>query len=345
MEQMDRIQKLHRIFSSLRYGVTLQQLTQQLQLSSAVVKKNINILRDRLYAPLEYDPSTKRWYYAQNHGDYFQLPGLWLTSAELLGLAATLNILDTMDAGLLDDDINSLRQPITDQLAARGLTATDFNRFIQFLPTTRRPASNHLFAMLTDTLITQRQLFIVYEDYHGKRSRRTISPQGLVYYQENWYLDAWCHHKHAPRSFMVSRIQKATRQAEKSQPMAPDERSAHFASAYGIFAGPATHTAVLRFSPPLAREAASVQWHREQTSHWEGQYYHLRVPYGDERELVRDLLRYGAGVRVIAPPSLRAHIINTATAILEHYCDPPTATHPATPAVANVPLDRHTVSD
>ena len=38
----------------------------------------------------------------------------------------------------------------------------------------------------------------------GTGRQRDISPQRLVHYGDNWYLDAWCHTKQALRSFSGS---------------------------------------------------------------------------------------------------------------------------------------------
>lgn len=67
----------------------------------------------------------------------------------------------------------------------------------------------------------------------------------------------------------------------------PDaELDEHLASSYGIFAGKANKTAVLRFTPERARWVADERWHPNQI----GQYLtdgrcELRIPYRDDREL------------------------------------------------------------
>jgi predicted DNA-binding transcriptional regulator YafY len=50
-------------------------------------------------------------------------------------------------------------------------------------------------------------------------------------------------------------------------------------------------------------------WHPQQegTLHPDGRYT-LKVPYSDERELIGDILRFGAEVQVLNPPSLKLKI-------------------------------------
>ena len=49
-------------------------------------------------------------------------------------------------------------------------------------------------------------------DYLGRGKNelttRELSPQRLVYYKNNWYLDAWCHAKEDIRSFAIDAIQR-----------------------------------------------------------------------------------------------------------------------------------------
>jgi predicted DNA-binding transcriptional regulator YafY len=45
----------------------------------------------------------------------------------------------------------------------------------------------------------------------------------------------------------------------------------------------------------------------------------LEVPYSDDRELVRDILRQGSEVEVRAPPSLRTKVADEIKAMAEIY--------------------------
>jgi predicted DNA-binding transcriptional regulator YafY len=77
---------------------------------------------------------------------------------------------------------------------------------------------------------------------------------------------------------------------------------------------------VLRFSAERARWVAEEQWHPQQEGRMlEDGSYELKVPYGDSRELIGDLLRHDAGVEVIAPASLRAEVVAKLSAALAVY--------------------------
>lgn len=146
--------------------------------------------------------------------------------------------------------------------------------------------------------------------YHGRvRDRvteRSVSPQRLVYYRDNWYLDGWCHDAEGLRSFSIDRIQSADIDTVAATDMDPQSLDAMLGSGYGIFSGTAGQTAVLRFSAAAARWVADEQWHPDQAGEWRDDgCFELRVPYAASEELLRDVLAYGPEVEVIAPASLR----------------------------------------
>ncbi|MCZ7601102.1 MAG: WYL domain-containing protein [Gammaproteobacteria bacterium] len=86
----------------------------------------------------------------------------------------------------------------------------------------------------------------------GVRSR----PQRLTRYRDNWYLDAWCHHREALRSFSLDRISHPRANGDAARDIEESNLDRHFASAYGIFAGEANEVAVLRFTRERARWVA-----------------------------------------------------------------------------------------
>ena len=144
---------------------------------------------------------------------------------------------------------------------------------------------------------------------HPVAAERTLSPQRLVYYRDNWYLDAWCHMREALRTFSVDRLAPLRIESAAALEFSDEQLDAHFTRTFGIFSGPAAATAELRFTPEAAKWAADERWHPEQTGRFlpDGSY-RLQIPYGNPTELVREVLKYGPGVEVAAPESLRIQV-------------------------------------
>ena len=101
------------------------------------------------------------------------------------------------------------------------------------------------------------------------RRLRDVSPQRLVHYRENWYLDAWCHSAKGLRSFALERIRELNRTEERAREVPESKMSEHFDQSYVIFSGPAEHLADLRFSPEMSRWISEENWHPDQQGHFE----------------------------------------------------------------------------
>jgi predicted DNA-binding transcriptional regulator YafY len=135
-----------------------------------------------------------------------------------------------------------------------------------------------------------------------EESVRQVSPQRLVHYRDNWYLDAWCHLRGDLRSFSVDAIQAATVLATKAEDVPEATLDEVLGSGYGIFSGKATKVAKLRFSPERARWVACEVWHPQQKGAYlaDGRY-ELELPYASELELVMEVMMYGAECVVVGP--------------------------------------------
>jgi predicted DNA-binding transcriptional regulator YafY len=89
---------------------------------------------------------------------------------------------------------------------------------------------------------------------------------------------------------------------------------------YGIFSGRRLSWARLRFTPERARWVSTEQWHPKQKAQFEADgSYVLAVPYSDDRELIMDILKYGADVQVLGPEALRTRVIAELGAAIGRY--------------------------
>ena len=179
------------------------------------------------------------------------------------------------------------------------------------------------FELVANAVLKRQRVHIAYAGRSSNTvTEREISPQRLVHYRENWYVDAWCHLREDVRSFAVDAIQRAALLDKKAKNVADKELDEVLASGYGIFSGRSTQWAKLRFTAERARWVGSEQWHPKQKSSYaaDGAYV-LEVPYADDRELIGDILRHGAEVEVLGPPALRRAVRGQLNAALKRYTE------------------------
>ena len=305
MDKFDRFQLLHRILRSRQYPVSTATLAEKLECSERTIKRIIDAMRDFLEAPIEYVQSGKGWHYANKNKDIFELPGLWLTSHELQSLATLLNLLEHFGHGLFNQELQVIETYINKRLAAHGIERSTFDKRIRVLPLNNRYISGNTFALVCEALLKKRQLTVRYTNYQNKQSKRTVSPQRLVHYRENWYLDAWCHRREALRTFSLARFDRLMLTRDATLEIPDETLTEYFSSSYGIFSGMPENSARLRFFPKIAREISLQNWHPQQQGEWQQGDYLLTIPYSDERELTQDIIRHVPNVYVEAPASLR----------------------------------------
>jgi predicted DNA-binding transcriptional regulator YafY len=309
MDRFDRVFQLNNILQAARLPVTRRRLEQELECSRATVKRIIEDLRDFLGAPIKYDRKRNGYYYDHSEQQLFELPGLWFNASELYALLSAQQLLANTQPGLLDRHLQPLRKRIDEILKIQHAGGSEVARRIRILQMAARPAGEWFKTVAG--AVSQRRCLMV--DYYNREQDRTterrISPQRLVHYRDNWYLDAWCHLRKGLRTFALDAIRHAHPLDQEARDVPDDRLQAHFGSAYGIFAGQADRTAVLRFNARRARWVAKEQWHSDQQGRFlEDGSYELRVPYHDARELIMDILKYGPDVEVIAPEALRSEV-------------------------------------
>lgn len=297
MDRFDRIYALHGLLRDARRPVAGKLLQEKLQCARATLARTIEDMRDFLGAPISFDRALNGYHYAASGEHPYELPGLWFNAAELHGLLAAQQLLQDIQPGLLDADINPLRKRIEDILAKQQLGSGELPRRVCILKTAVRAVSDHSFQIVTGALVQRQRLHFQYHDRGDNRTTtREISPQRLVHYRDNGYLDAWCHLRDDLRTFSLDRIQTPKPLNNPAIDIEDTRLDAHFTGTYGIFAGPARHTAILCFTPERARWVAEERWHPEQQGEWlpDG-HYELRLPYGDPRELIMDIFEAWAG--------------------------------------------------
>jgi predicted DNA-binding transcriptional regulator YafY len=317
MDRVHRYFKLDHVLKSHRRPVPRSQIECALECSPATVKRIIDDLRG-YGAPIEFIREAGGYTYAA--GSAFELPGLWFSPSELLALIAAHQLLTSAEPGLLADTLTPLRDKVERMLRVEHLGSGELMRRVRFIRMAGRGVGR-AFEATASALAQRRRMSLLYRARKDDReSRRHVSPQRLTHYRDNWYLDAWCHTRRALRSFALERIADVRMLEQPARDISDADLDRHFAAAYGIFAGPARHEAVLHFSAERARWVAEEQWHPRQVGQWltDGRY-ELRVPYGDPRELVMDILRHGEHVEVVAPEELRREVVGRLRAALGAY--------------------------
>ena len=313
---MSQTERLYRLKSLLDSGrcLTRERLLADLGISPATLKRDIAHLRDRMNAPVAFDRLQGGYRLDASQarvGMQYELPGLWLSADEIHALLTMQHLLANLDAGgLLGPHIAPLLARLGKLLDSGAPSHAELARRIRVQTVGARRLHVPHFQAVGGALLRRQRLQI---NYHGRGrdqvQTREVSPQRLIHYRDNWYLDAWCHLRSSLRSFAVDAIRSAQVLDRPAIDVAEAELDAVLGAGYGIFAGREVRWASLRFTARRARWVADETWHPQQHGHFEASgHYLLRLPYADPRELVMDILRHVPEVEVVEPADLRAMV-------------------------------------
>jgi predicted DNA-binding transcriptional regulator YafY len=322
---VDRTERFYKIDQMLndRKIVPLDSFLDELGVSLATFKRDLEYMRERFNAPIEWDREAGGYRFAQNntHGPAYSLPGLWFNASEVHALLTMQHMLSNLDAGMLADHIKPLQTRLRALLGSTDHTAEEVEKRIRITQGSKRTLSPKHFETIATATIGRRQLKLKhYSRQTGDDSERTVSPQLLTYYRGNWYLDAWCHLRNDFRRFSIDAILHAELIDTKAKDVPQTKLKEILESGYGIFSGSKVTWAKLKFTPERARWIAAEQWHPQQKGNYDtGGSYILEIPYTDDRELMMDILKHGADVEVISPSTLRQRVQAEISGMAKRY--------------------------
>jgi predicted DNA-binding transcriptional regulator YafY len=307
---LERFYKIDRLLKERR-SISFAALQEALGVSRATLKRDLVDMKDRFNAPIEFDRELGGYRFGKPRvGPRYELPGLWFSASEIHALLTALQLLTGLQPGLLDARVAPLAERLRAILGSGDHSWQEIEKRIRIFQPGRRESKAEHFGTVAAALLKRQRLRIRhYNREKDLETEREVSPQRLVHYRDNWYLDAYCHLREDLRSFAVDAIREASLLDTRAREVAKGELDDYLKSGYGIFAGRAVDWASLKFTPQAARWVAAQSWHSNQRARFEkdGSYV-LEVPYANDRELVMEILKFGPDVEVLAPEALRAKV-------------------------------------
>ena len=311
MSDSARLYAYKTLFKAKRL-VTRADMMEVAEVSLATFKRDIAKLRDQMGMPILFD-KDRGGYFLDRNNLATEMPGLWFSPEELVSLLTIQRLIEQLEPGLVGLKLRPLQNKLTELLKAKGLGEAEIARRVRMTSAGKRAMKIKAFEQVALATISRKQIKLTHLNrQRAERVERTISPQELVHYRDNWYVDAWCHLRKGIRSFGLDAIENVQILDVAAYEVDTTELRKVTQASYGIFSGQPTGWAVLRFTPHRAQWVESEVWHPEQITAVEPDgSYMLKVPYSDDRELLGDILRFGADVQVLAPKELRAKVQKT----------------------------------
>lgn len=324
MDRTERFYKIDQLINDRRL-VSFAELQEALEISRATLKRDLEYMRNRLNAPIVWDREAGGYRFDSSGnplGAAYELPGLWFNANEVHALLTMQHLLENLaPGGILTPHIQPLMARLNGLLGTAQHSADEIRRRVLIVSAVRRTLPLAHFEKIGSALLNRKRLRIRYfARGTGETTEREVSPQRLVHYRENWYLDAWCHLRNDVRNFAADSIQHLEILTTAAKDISRKKVDAALGPGYGIIANGEPAIAHLRFTAERARWVAQETWHPAQRGRsTTDDSYLLDVPYTDDRELVMDILRHGADVEVIGPAALRTRVAREAEKLHSLY--------------------------
>jgi len=316
MNRTERFYKIELLIRN-RASVSFAELMDELGVSRATLKRDLEYLRERMDAPIVYDRDSNGYRFETSASRErpqvrHELPGLWFSEREIHALLTMHQLIEGLDeGGVLARHLQPLRGKLDGMLGASDAESREMVRRVKVMSAARRPVAPKHFETIGGALSRRQRVHLHYwVRSRREMTERIVSPQRLVHWRNTWYLDAWCHATDALRRFALDAIREADLVASpRAKDVAIKTIEAELDAGYGAFSGAKVQWATLEFTPEAAQWVRHEQWHPQQEAklHGDGSLT-LRVPYADATELSMDILRHGEQVRVAAPAALAAAV-------------------------------------
>ncbi|MCL2042796.1 MAG: WYL domain-containing protein [Treponema sp.] len=205
------------------------------EVSVPTISRDIAFMRDRLYAPIEYDALNRGYYYSEKN---YRIPMGFAGADELLALGMAKNILSLYRNTPVYEAANNLLNCITAPLAAEGNSSWFENRIV--VPQVPSASVvNDVWEPVTTALKENRILVFEYMgSYDEKYQSRRVKPYQLLFDTGIWYLYGYAEERKETRIFSLCRMKNIVVTTDHfSLPKDFDYRAINAGSYFGIFAG------------------------------------------------------------------------------------------------------------
>lgn len=309
MSEIDRLYSYRTLLTGRR-AVPRHEILSKLEISLATFKRDLAKLRDRLNIPIVFDRDLGG-YKLEIADSREELPGLWFSQEEILALLTIQNMIGQLEPGILGPKLKPLQKRLDEMLTSQGLSSQTLAQRVRLVHAGKRSLQLKSFEIVAKATLERLQLKIThFNRQSGETLQRVISPQQLIHYRDNWYVDAWCHLRKGLRSFAVDAIAECELLEDDAKEFDPEMVRESMQEGYGIFGGKVKDWAKLKFSPERSRWVQFEEWHPHQRKAIDSDgSVVMEIPYSDEREILGDILRYGSDVEVLSPPYLRTSVL------------------------------------
>ena len=285
------------------------------EVSAKTVQRDIEFLKDRMQAPIEYDALRRGFFYTE---PAFMLPAVQLNEGELAALLIGSKALEqfqgTPMAEKLTAVFDKLSALLPDNITVRPEEL--FTRF-SFISPPAMPISSKVWNTVVQALENRQLIEIQYRNWSGEKTAR-VAPVHLANLQGDWYLFVQYEGFDNFRQLALARIQNVKLLSKKGSIIGTFDPKKELANTFSRFAGEnKAFQVTVQFHPEIAISVLERQWHPEQkVKNLKGGGVEISFEAKGDIEIKRWVMAYGRYAKVKSPKWLKEQITEEARAML-----------------------------
>ncbi len=275
------------------------------EISHSQAFRDIEFIRDRLNAPIQYDPVKKGYFLTD---ESYMLPSVWIDYKELLLLTLSKELLKDKDAKKILETLYNRIVPFS-KLGLKEIHDIVSYKGIRFYKIKEGILTSIFFAILNKRMIEVKYVHIL----DSSECLRVISPFHLIFYMGNWYLLAFSEDK--IKTYALSRIKEVNILRKDIKEKINNKKIKKMINeVFGIYLSDTDKHIFdikLKFSKNISNLIKSVYFHEKQKMEkLENGEVIISFKSSLNEELIREVLRFIGDIDVISPPELKQKIID-----------------------------------
>ena len=165
VDRTERFYRIDQLLQARRPGVVpIRTFLDELDVSLATFKRDLEYMRERLFAPIVWDRDANgyRFEQAQGAGARYELPGLWFNPGEAQALLTMEHLIESLEPSLLGPHLEPLKVRLRALLSAGDHSADQVRRRIRVIPFGARKHEPRHFSLIASAVLGRQRLKITY---------------------------------------------------------------------------------------------------------------------------------------------------------------------------------------
>jgi predicted DNA-binding transcriptional regulator YafY len=295
-------------------------LARLLEVSPRTVQRDFLFLRDRLHAPVCFDPHHNGYRYTDAT---YRLPLFQLSEGELVAVFLAERLLQEYRGTPYGPALASAFRKIADNLPDEvSLDLNQLGAGVFFRQRSLGPADVEIFTKVQQAVRRGRQLELLYwTASRDETCRRRVDPYHVGAIDGDWYLIGYCHLREDVRMFALARIREVEETGETCERPPGFKLADYLDAGFRKFRGKGRPKTVrLRFHPAAARYVREKAWHPSQKLvPLEDGGLEMTFQVTHLLEVRRWVLSWGQECVVLEPAQLRRAVLADLKNAAKHY--------------------------